>query len=269
MKPFAASILSMLILATPAVAGQYVFTTIDVPGATSTLGAFGINNAGQIVGEYMAGGKVHGFLDIGGTSITLDVTGDKFAGAFGINASGQIVGQYQDASNGVHGFLLSGGSYTAIDDPSAVYGTSANGINASGQIVGNYADSNDSQHGFTLIGGTYTTLDDPNATRGTMASGINGIGQIVGSYGIGSVNHGFLLSGGVYTTLDVPGASSTLATGINDAGQIVGSYTDANGAIHGFLASSVPEPSTLTLAGLGILVLSGWTWRARRPAKGR
>ena len=36
-------------------------TTIDVPGADSTF-AFGINDRGQIVGFYTAGGPSHGFL---------------------------------------------------------------------------------------------------------------------------------------------------------------------------------------------------------------
>jgi hypothetical protein len=58
--------------------------------------------------------------------------------AFGINDMGQIVGDYQNAS--AHGFLLSGGVYTPLDDPSATpdtpTGTLARGINDFGQIVG-------------------------------------------------------------------------------------------------------------------------------------
>ena len=41
-------------------------------------------------------------------------TGGTFA--TGINASGQIVGHY-NTSSGDHGFLLSGGTYTPLDDP--------------------------------------------------------------------------------------------------------------------------------------------------------
>jgi len=37
------------------------FTTIDVPGASSTS-ALGINPRGDIVGDYSAGGISHGFL---------------------------------------------------------------------------------------------------------------------------------------------------------------------------------------------------------------
>jgi probable HAF family extracellular repeat protein len=65
--------------------------------------------------------------------------------AFGINAAGQIVGQYQSAS-GTHGFLYSGGTYTTLDDPSAINGTTkAFGINNMGQVVGWYRDNAGSQ----------------------------------------------------------------------------------------------------------------------------
>ena len=42
---------------------QYTFTTIDVPGAANGTVAYGINDAGQIVGYYLdAAGTFHGFL---------------------------------------------------------------------------------------------------------------------------------------------------------------------------------------------------------------
>ena|SRR5215831_10738449 len=100
--------------------------------------------------------------------------------AQGINAAGQIVGQY-NTSTGAHGFLLSGGTYTTLDDPLATSGTVAHGINATGQIVGFYANAT-GFHGFLLNGGMYTTLNDPSATLGTEAFGINAEGQIVGFF---------------------------------------------------------------------------------------
>ena len=83
--------------------------------------------------------------------------------AFGINASGQIVGTYQD-NTGLHGFLLSGGTYTTIDVPSAATGeTFVTGINATGQIVGTYADAT-GLHGFLE-----TTFPNPSPPAGTTA----------------------------------------------------------------------------------------------------
>jgi hypothetical protein len=50
---------------------------------------------------------LHGFLHRGGAHTTLDdPSATKGTIAAGINAAGQIVGQYTDASNHVHGFLL-------------------------------------------------------------------------------------------------------------------------------------------------------------------
>ena len=50
------------------------------------------------------------------------------------------------ASGVVHGYLLSGGSFTTIDPPGATF-TEAIGINPRGQIVGNYIASGVT-HGF-------------------------------------------------------------------------------------------------------------------------
>src|SRR5262249_39287255 len=100
--------------------------------------------------------------------------------AIGLNDTDQIVGYYHDAT-GRHGYLLSGGTYTTLDDPLATSQTQALAINNSGQIVGDYVN-NSGRHGFLLSGGTYTTLDVPGATGFTVAEGINATGQIVGSY---------------------------------------------------------------------------------------
>jgi probable HAF family extracellular repeat protein len=135
------------------------------------------------------------------------------------------------------------------------------GINDHSQLVGQYFDLVRG-HGFLLSGGAYTTLDVPGATF-TGLYGINNAGQIVGYYVDGNRAHGFLFSAGSYTTIDVPGATFTDITGINDAGQIVGYYGDANGNQHGFLATPVPEPSTLLLLAISTLGLVGWAWWRR------
>jgi hypothetical protein len=172
-----------------------------------------------------------------------------------------------DANPVIHGFLLSHGQYTTLNDPNAgtglSQGTFAFGINASGQIVGSYSDANNVSHGFLLLHGQYTTLDDPNAGtgafQGTVAEGINASGDIVGVYHDASNVfhfHGFLLSHGQYTTLDDPNAGTgagqgTLAFGINSSGKIVGNYTDANGLVHGFLAT--PEHGHFVFGAAGNL----------------
>src|SRR5262249_35975993 len=149
----------------------YTYTALDDPSATNGTVANGINDSGQIVGDY-----------VGNSPITL-----------------------------THGFLYdpSSGTYTTLDDPLASQnpggGTIASGINGTGEIVGSYATGGGmivlTAHGFLLSGGTYTTIEDPLATNGGIAFGINASGQIVGFYS-NATGHGFLLSGGTYTTID-------------------------------------------------------------------
>src|SRR5215831_17435643 len=112
----------------------YTFTTFAVPGAFDTV-AFGINDAGQIVGYFSTTGR-HGFLKDGATFTTIDVpAGANFTELHGINDAGQIVGVFRDAT-GQHGFLKDGATFTTIDDPAATGSTTPTGINDAGQIVG-------------------------------------------------------------------------------------------------------------------------------------
>ncbi len=160
-----------------------------------------------------------------------------------INASGQIVGgattSYVPLEN--HGFLLSGGIYTQIDNPNGVANTTfASGINASNEIVGwSHLSINPSGGGpllgFLLSGGTFSPILVPGAAS-TGPSGINDSGKIVGAfYEPGAVStDGFLDVANTFTTIDVPGAKNTLPFAINNLDQIVGSYGPVFGDESGF-----------------------------------
>ncbi len=231
---------------------EYIFTTLDMPGATFTTVA-GINNLGQIVGNSSAGS----FLLSGGNFTALNLR----APPSGINDSGQIVGG---------DFIYSGGNYTTLHAGGAFDYTTASGINNAGQVVGftynvrsGQAYDPNTGPGYLLTGSGYTTF----GMYTTIGRGINDSSQIVGySYMYpNGMHHAFLLSGDNYTTFDVPGATTTEAYGINNSGEIVGTYVDAGGIQHGFLAAfaPVPEPSALLLLGIGTLGVIGWTWRRR------
>jgi hypothetical protein len=208
----------------------FAFTTIDVPGASLT-DINGINNSGQVVGTYTAGGISHGFLLSNGIYTTLDVPGATATVAWDINDSGQIAGSYT-AGGTTHGFLLSDGTYSTIDVPGATR-TMPRGIGDSGTVVGEYT-TDGTAHGFVLDAGTVTPIDVPGAAFTSYASEINDAGEIVGRFDLPGTNSGYLLSAGTYTTLTFPGATSSAALGINDSGEVLGGYT-AGGIRHGFL----------------------------------
>ena len=78
------------------------YRMLDGPDSTNTQ-AYGLNDAGQIVGAYVDAGGTPGFLLDHGVYTRLDVDGVTFA--TGINASGQIVGWYKVDFDVPHGFL--------------------------------------------------------------------------------------------------------------------------------------------------------------------
>ncbi len=84
------------------------YTTISDPNGAEGTEALGINNAGEIVGQYTdSAGKTHGFLDVDGTFTTIDDPLGVNTAITGINDAGQIVGYYQDSSGIDHGFVAS------------------------------------------------------------------------------------------------------------------------------------------------------------------
>jgi hypothetical protein len=145
------------------------FTTLDInaPGDDPKLGtvAFGINDFGEVVGNYVAAGDVnpdgsakhrHGFLrsSDGKSFTTFDVTGASITIGEGINNGHTIVGVYVLAADGtMHGFVLKDGGFSTVDVPDLngnAQQTEINSINANGEIVGFYVDSKEkgTHHGF-------------------------------------------------------------------------------------------------------------------------
>jgi probable HAF family extracellular repeat protein len=218
----------------PPANANFSFMQIDYPNGNGSA-AYGINDAGQIVGSYWdSNGRTHGFTLNGTTYTSVDYPGAIFTDVYGVNTDGLIVGRYGVTSSNSQGFLLSGTTYTPVNYPGATWGA-AEGINATGQIVGYHTNSSGG-HGFILNGTTYTPLPDYPGAIWAAYSGIDATGRVVGTYVVNNGSaHGFILSNGAFTTLDFPGATQTSASGINDAGQIVGIYWDSIGRAHGFI----------------------------------
>jgi uncharacterized membrane protein len=259
-------------------ADSYSYQTIDAPESSVTI-LYGINNLGQVVGhaDGVFAGTSFGFLDAGGTFTTLPFdfprgindSGQILSyyglvganGQFtqlrtnlgnyydGINNAGQIVGHYycviyEGTSCGEGGFLYSNGNFSRLNLPAPYVEPLA--INNLGQIAGYFGTSG---LAFIDTNGAFTTFATP--ARIAEITGLNDSGEIVGN----AMGSGFVIANGVTTIIRFPGAQLTAVYGVNDAGQLVGAYDITSaGFSHGFIATPVPEPASLLVLVIGVVI---------------
>jgi hypothetical protein len=248
-----------------------VFSNVDIPGST-TISVLGINDVGQLVGEYLTGtANEHAFLDDRGVITTFDFSGASSVSFNGINNAGQIVGTIT-ASDITSGFIDVNGTITTLRFPGSSV-TYLAGINNRGQIVGSYVDAT-GFHGFLYSDGVFTTVKAPvSFGAATTLSGINDYGVIAGE---ASDNFGngmqtvFVDDAGVFTSvrssyIPFDHGYPLMSGGINNLGQVVGTDT-FHSFPEGFLATPVPvpEPSTCSIVGLGIAIFGISKLRAYR-----
>jgi hypothetical protein len=148
------------------------FTTIDFPGSAGSAPG-GINNVGQIVGDYSLtdpylNHDFHGYLQNGNSYTKIDFPGALDTDANGLNNAGEIVGDYPDSSGVYHGYIYSNQSYTPFDVPGALNSYPV-WINDVGQIVGQRnGQGHDQEYGFlaTPINGQDGLSADSQHGRG-------------------------------------------------------------------------------------------------------
>ena len=219
-----------------ALAEQDAFTTIDYPGASATA-AYGINNAGDVVGYYTGEGNLnHGFLFSGGKFTSIDYPGARQTWARGINARGDIVGNWGDGTRNF-GFLLRQGVYTLVDCPGSI-SSWATDINSAGDIAGIHWRAVYPAQGFMLSGGACSLSEyrpESASTNMTMYFGINDAGVLVGHWGSRAAIYAIALNKGTFTQFAHGGGNGAEALGINNAGDMVGDYRDGDLGLHGFL----------------------------------
>jgi len=184
-------------------------TKLTPPGSASSI-AFGLNESGAIVGQFVSGNTTPGFLDVNGTFTTINPTPNAMVtNVQGINNKGQAIGFYSTDGVHQHGFLynIATQQVTLLPDPNTpriVSGglvlTQFLGINDNNEAVGYYQTNNGSQFGFlfNLATQTYTFLDAPqaapvNSVQITQITGVTNTGEICGFFiDAQGVQHGFI-----------------------------------------------------------------------------
>jgi hypothetical protein len=220
-----------------------VYSTVDVPGAVSTV-LTGTNNRKNpdYVGQYLDAESVaHGFVLRKGKFTTIDAPFGTNASVNGINDHRQIVGAYESGSlaGGFEAKLADSDSddtcadFVAINYPPdgitySSFGTQLTGVNNLGEVVG------------------FVTITNPQQNLTLPVEVINGIFQVLGS------------------GLDLDGAPVAAPNAVNDSGVIVGGMTDPEGTqgnawlpyglFPGFTTGSAPASSMPLPPGRGTIL---------------
>src|SRR5215471_1047979 len=228
-----------------------VITTFDYPGTGNSTIPQKINDRGDIVGSYLGSGFFsRGFVRFSDGSFSAPIIEPNDAVGFtegrGINNLGTVCGDYFGSDGNIHGYFLSGGTFTEYDVPGAV-NTDLLGINDAGDFAGDFSDSNGIFHAFINVAGTITSFSVPGAIL-TSAFELNNSKQLVVGYYFETPGlfHGWFrdANGALHFPIDPPGSVTTVLFGLNDLNWVVGRYVDSSGVTHGLFF--VPPNNFLT-----------------------
>jgi probable HAF family extracellular repeat protein len=234
------------------------FDTFSAPSGYSLNTVDGVSDDGTVVGQLLDNktlALVAFSYSSSGVFTEYSAPKSQSTQFYGRNGSAANAGSYQDVKypGHVHGFLLTGGQFTAINYPKAA-NTWLFDVNQVGAVVGSFSAGASTTKAFMLVNGQYTTIAYPGA-QATYAWAINNNGQVVGAYGTGFVNNGFLWQNGKFTTINYPKSKyGTVLTGVNNSGVIVGNHVSADesfGVIYenGAFKNIVYDGAHYTMAG--------------------
>src|SRR5580765_1923807 len=142
-----------------------VITTFDYPGTGNLTLPQKINERGDVVGEFIdSNGVTRGFVRFSDGSFSDPIVDPNdtvgFTEGRGINNPRTVVGDYATSDGNLHGFFLSGGTFTEYDVPGAVF-TAVLAISNPADFVGTFIDGSGIQQAFVSVGGTLTLFSVP------------------------------------------------------------------------------------------------------------
>src|SRR5216117_3335834 len=145
-----------------------VITTFDYPGAGNLTLPQKINERGDVVGEFIdSSGVTRGFVRFSDGSFSDPIVDPNdtvgFTEGRGINNRRTVVGDYATSDGNLHGFFLSGGTFTGFDIPGAAF-TAVLSINNPGDFTGTFIFppvATGIQQAFVSVGGTITLFSIP------------------------------------------------------------------------------------------------------------
>ena len=256
--------------------GDAINSVTDDLGVGAYAQADGINNAGQVVGQF--GTSRRAFRTAPNAAIALPadslgvLPGGGESAAYNINSLGQVTGySYTNGinPNSVRAIRVEPGSPMNASSNLGTLGgqySTGHAINDLGQVVGESSIPGElGNHAFRTApnAAINAATDDLGTLQGgvdSRANDINNLGWIVGQASIGVGYHAFLHTGNGMLDLndlvDNTGAGWILlsAYAINEHKQIVGQGFH-NGVTRAFRLDLIPEPPNSMLAGAAFAVL--------------
>jgi uncharacterized membrane protein len=143
--------------------------------------ALGVNDNGDVVGQFTSNNTHFGFLLKNGELSILSFPGAQAGTSpMSINREGVVVGTYLLFPDDIpHGFMWQNGVFSNLNPPDSAGSSVPTKISNAGAVVGSYVSTTDGLgHGFSFANGKYTTIDAPGA-QGTVILGVNKFNNIV------------------------------------------------------------------------------------------